>query len=579
MKRFVCLVLIVMLQLGTVSVAEESVLRNYDKKTKTLTYVTFGAFPTDADGSEKPIVWRVLNTDGQTAYLLSEYILEARQIHPSSPTEHYVGWEKSDMYVYLNGDFMQTAFTKAQQKALTENADDHSMVTLPALEDLKNAAYGFINEKSRQSQSTKYAKANGLFVYQGKNQYSPYWLRTLSKQHPTYAHMKLQDDGKIGFICVEVADVGMRPVITVNLSLVSISAGDGTLASPYVLTAEGEEEADEKDGGTFTESAPSDASADDSSDESTEPTEAIEEADSAENSAFDPLFKGLTAEGFLPSGTEEFVYQDADAGVWLYASDALRIEIHRREDISKKNRPLRWLEADIYVNNGADFLKVYYNEKDNPKKETEVIKITQKNHLVFAINADWYYYRVKRNAKKRTMSVGVILREGNILYDDPAKKASTSIPNRDILALFEDGDLNVYDYNGITAEQLQTDGAYDVLSFGPVLLKDGEITEQTKNISAHQSNNPRMGIGLVEKGHYVAIMAEGRIKQSKGCTLSEFAQMFLDKGCVSAYNLDGGGTATMMFMGEYINQLGSYTADKRLQIEVLGIGISDAVQP
>ncbi len=575
MKRFVCLALTVVLLLGTIGIAEEYVLQNYNKKTKTLTYVTFGKFPTNADGSEEPIVWRVLNTDGQMVYLMSEYILEAHQIHPSSPTETYVGWKNSNLYAYLNGDFMNTAFTKAEQSTLIEITEDSSMVSLPSATDLKNADYGFINEKSRQAQSTAYAKANGLFVYQGKNQYSPYWLRTLSKNHPTYAHMKLQDDGKIGFICVEVADVGIRPVIQVSQSLLSIASGEGTLASPYVLTAMGAEaeEVEETDSEAVAESEQIDEAAN----ESAEQTEEAEAVELAEDGAFDELFEGLTAEGFLPSGAEEFVYQDADTGVWLYASDTLRIEIHRREDTSKKNRPLRWLEADIYVNNGADFMKVYYNAKDNPKKEAEVIEIARKNQLVFAINADWYYYRVKRNAKKRTMSVGVILREGEILYDDPAKKASTSIPNRDILALFEDGDLRVYDYNGITAEQLKADGAYDVLSFGPVLLRDGEITEQTKNISAHQSNNPRMGIGLVEKGHYVAIMAEGRIKGSKGCTLSEFAQMFLDKGCVSAYNLDGGGTATMMFMGEYINQLGSYTADKRLQTEVVGIGISDAI--
>ena len=75
----------------------------------------------------------------------------------------------------------------------------------------------------------------------------------------------------------------------------------------------------------------------------------------------------------------------------------------------------------------------------------------------------------------------------------------------------------------------------------------------------------------------MSILVEGRVSASKGCTLVELAELFIQKGCVSAYNLDGGGTASMMFMGEYLNQLGNYTADKRTQIEVLGIGQSENV--
>jgi hypothetical protein len=67
--------------------------------------------------------------------------------------------------------------------------------------------------------------------------------------------------------------------------------------------------------------------------------------------------------------------------------------------------------------------------------------------------------------------------------------------------------------------------------------------------------NPRAGLGLVEPGHFVAIVVDGRFPYfSHGVLLSNFAQMFLDEGCVMAYNLDGGASATMVFMGEYINR-------------------------
>jgi exopolysaccharide biosynthesis protein len=40
---------------------------------------------------------------------------------------------------------------------------------------------------------------------------------------------------------------------------------------------------------------------------------------------------------------------------------------------------------------------------------------------------------------------------------------------------------------------------------------------------------------------------------SVGVTLSEFARIFKDLGCTTAYNLDGGGSSTLCFMGELVN--------------------------
>ena len=293
---------------------------------------------------------------------------------------------------------------------------------------------------------------------------------------------------------------------------------------------------------------------------------------------FASLFPALTEEGFLPEGEEEFFSADEEKGLWLYVSPDLRVEIVRKTDTAKKSEPRRWYEAEIFVRPGTeDYFRTYYHEL-NPrtKKLAETQAIARENHLVFAINSDWYYYRVLRNAKKRVMSVGVVLRGGEAFYNDPATKPANNIPNRDYLALFPDGGMEAFDYNGPSAEELQALGASDVLCFGPVLLRDGELTEQAKRIGERGNNNPRTGIGMVEKGHYVAIMVEGRTKQSVGCKLTYLADLFAQKGCQVAFNLDGGGTSSMIFMGVYLNE-NTYAAQNRLQNEVIGIGFSDQV--
>ena len=202
MRRLVCALIVSALILSIVpGVAQEASLNGYNKKNKTYDYVIFGNFPTQADGTESGIVWRVLNATDDSAYLLSDLILEARRIDPQPYP--YCGWQKSEMYTYLNGEFKQKAFSEAEQMALILN-EDEGTVTLPTIEDVRNADYGLGTNDSRQAQSTEYAKANGLFVYQGKKQYSPYWSRTVSTDH-AYAHRKVMDDGKTGFHCVETA--------------------------------------------------------------------------------------------------------------------------------------------------------------------------------------------------------------------------------------------------------------------------------------------------------------------------------------------------------------------------------------
>ena len=110
-----------------------------------------------------------------------------------------------------------------------------------------------------------------------------------------------------------------------------------------------------------------------------------------------------------------------------------------------------------------------------------------------------------------------------------------------------------------------------MLCFGPVLLENGEITKQTLSLDKRLDNDPRSGIGMVENGHYVAILVQGRSRASVGCKLAYFAQLFRDAGCQTAFNLDGGGTACMFFMGQMLNQ-NNYEEHNRLQNELLGLG-------
>jgi exopolysaccharide biosynthesis protein len=53
--------------------------------------------------------------------------------------------------------------------------------------------------------------------------------------------------------------------------------------------------------------------------------------------------------------------------------------------------------------------------------------------------------------------------------------------------------------------------------------------------------------------HYIVIVSDGRTSESAGLSLLELAQLFADRGCTVAYNLDGGGSSTMWFNGRIVN--------------------------
>ena len=106
-------------------------------------------------------------------------------------------------------------------------------------------------------------------------------------------------------------------------------------------------------------------------------------------------------------------------------------------------------------------------------------------------------------------------------------------------------------------------GVWNTLSFGPGLLENGQILEGIDkvqidtNIGNHsmQGNQPRTGIGMISANHFVFVAVDGRSTgYSRGLTMIEFAQVFKDLGATVAYNLDGGGSTSMYFNGEVINQ-------------------------
>ena len=282
----------------------------------------------------------------------------------------------------------------------------------------------------------------------------------------------------------------------------------------------------------------------------------------------DNNFPALNDAGFLDSG--EFVAEDPENGVWRYASETLWTEIYRRE----QEKPKRvWYEAEIRCAEGSGGPRMIANDPENWKNKTEYPhKIARKNGTVLAISSDFAQLRLQQKKSRP----GIIIRDGKIISDRTKKKDVKDFPNLDCLAIWPDGDMKVYYSDEKTAEEYLSEGAVDVLAFGPILIRDGELNE-TALKKYGTSHAQRTAVGMVEKGHYFFMMLEGRIKRSKGDGIRFLAEKLFEKGCTTAFNLDGGDTSCIVFMGHQLCKMqdGKRNVASRRTSDILGIGTSE----
>ena len=193
--------------------------------------------------------------------------------------------------------------------------------------------------------------------------------------------------------------------------------------------------------------------------------------------------------------------------------------------------------ADIKLSS-AQYLKTAFADSTYGKNVTAPTSETAAaNNAILAINGDYYGAREK----------GYVIRNG-VLYRE------TGSADTDILCIYADGHFEITNAAEKTAEQLIDEGVWQAFSFGPALIENGEVTVSPGDeVGRAMASNPRTAIGIIDDLHYVFVVSDGRTAESEGLSLSELANYMQSLGVKTAYNLDGGGSSTMYYNGEVIN--------------------------
>lgn len=202
--------------------------------------------------------------------------------------------------------------------------------------------------------------------------------------------------------------------------------------------------------------------------------------------------------------------------------------------------------AEVYVSS-PEYLKTALAEDSYGRNVTEkTSEMAERKGAILAINGDYYGSQEK----------GFVLRNG-VLY------RSTASSNQEDLVIYQDGSFGIVTEDTSSAEQLLNEGAMQILSFGPALVMNGEIAVTTdEEVGKAKTSNPRTAIGIMDELHYLFVVSDGRTDESEGLTLYQLAEFMQFLGAETAYNLDGGGSSTMYFNGEIVNNPVSGSSSK-----------------
>ena len=212
--------------------------------------IYFGNYYQSNSSTKEPIKWRVLSVDGNDAFLLADQNLDAK---PYNEKFTDVTWATCTLRTWLNGTFLNTAFTSAEQAAIknttvvnednpyngTEGGENTTdKVYLLSIAETCNTAYGFNGEfrtvsETREAKNTAYAKECGAWTststeYKGNGFW---WLRSPGGRSNSASRVSSSGYGLSNGHSVNIASDAVRPALHLNLSSSNLWSYAGKVTS------------------------------------------------------------------------------------------------------------------------------------------------------------------------------------------------------------------------------------------------------------------------------------------------------------------------------------------------------------
>ncbi|MBQ2948085.1 MAG: phosphodiester glycosidase family protein [Clostridia bacterium] len=224
----------------------------------------------------------------------------------------------------------------------------------------------------------------------------------------------------------------------------------------------------------------------------------------------------------------------------IYEDESLRVEI-----TEQMVGVTRVLIARVRIKDPSQLRSApaYSFDRDQTAPMTSIAK---RVHAVLAINGDYYSYQAARG--------GYMIRQGVQYIDRPIK-------GRDVLIIDGNGDFHIEleITEEFTEKYEALGGIVNSFNFGPGIIIDGVLQDRFDGMyNSSDMKAARSCIAQVKRGEleYLCIVTESSDdSKGGGLTLREFAEFVAKLDVENAYNLDGGNSAALIFMGEKMNSV------------------------
>ena len=241
----------------------------------------------------------------------------------------------------------------------------------------------------------------------------------------------------------------------------------------------------------------------------------------------------------------------------------------------------RFYDTDCYfvtipkTDNNGDEIELYIGDAG---ANGSPITYARENHTTFTSNATLNH--------GGSIGVGSLIANGEIIRD--VDTSSWQYDANLYLGIKANRELVEYPFKGTTADQMLNDGCIQAWDVYYKILENGEVLDMS-NVSVADSGvptnkHPRQCLGQKADGTIIMLSCDARTPINAGLTSEESAQLLLDKGCVNAWNLDGGGSTSTMIKEAKLNRNidGDGTSDRKIRYTLntkkptLNLGVAGA---
>lgn len=227
---------------------------------------------------------------------------------------------------------------------------------------------------------------------------------------------------------------------------------------------------------------------------------------------------------------------------WANYPDGIRFEEHRGKTYTAHIMIVKD-PSQVYLGQS------YYDGFSLNKLGKRANEIIEEEGALAVVNGGAFNDDGTGAASNGSLPQGVSISKGTCYWETGAPPANLQKSGGYGFAGFNEDDVLVVAKGNVTKAQAEEWNIRDGVSFGPVLIMNGEVNGEAYNVKSGW--NPRSAIGQRADGSVVFVCIDGRQPGSMGGEYSDLIDIMIEYDVVNACNLDGGSSAIMMYRDTY----------------------------